>query len=202
MPKNQKKKTGRQNYDWAAIKHDYVTDPKQSLRRIAEKYGINYVTVAKKSKAEGWFATRKKHQSKVISRAISKTETKQANQLARELDFLDKMKDCMEDMLSDSDQFRRHLVSDDLGGTLEILSKKYDTKAMKDSMQMLELMEKLTRSMYEMQKIEVMQKHQLDVDRLQLEKERFEFEKEKANFNKPDSSAVIRIEGYEEGWDE
>jgi hypothetical protein len=73
---------------------------------------------------------------------------------------------------------------------------------MKDTFQMLEIMEKLSRSLLDIQRLEAMQKHEIDVERMQLERERFEFEKEKANFNKPDSSAVIRIEGYEEGWDE
>ena len=201
MPKNQKKKNGRQNYDWAAIQHEYVTDPKSSLRKIAKDHGINYATVAKKSKAEGWFATRKKHQSNVISKAISKTEEKQANELAREIRFLNTMKDRMEDMLKDADQFRRHIVQEDLS-TKEIVSEKYDTRAMRDSFQMLEMMEKLTRSMYEMQKIETIQKHQLDAERLQLEKDKFEFEKLKADINKPDASNTIRIDGLEEGWAE
>ena len=181
MAEKPKKKSGRQNYDWNAIKHEYVTDPKSSLRKIAKDHGINYATVAKKSKADDWFATRKKHQSNVISKAISKTEEKQANELARELNFLNTMKDRMEDMLKDADQFKRHIVQEDLS-VKEIVAKKYDTRAMRDSFQMLEMMEKLTRSMYEMQKIETIQKHQLDVERLQIERERLALEKERLAF--------------------
>jgi hypothetical protein len=64
------------------------------------------------------------------------------------------------------------------------------------------MLESMTRSLYNIQKAEQIQKHNLDADRLQLERERFEFEKEKANFYKPDTSNAIRIEGFEEGWAE
>ena len=51
--------TGGIRHDWAAIKHEYVTNPNTSLRKVAKKYGVSYRTIAKRSKAEGWFATRK-----------------------------------------------------------------------------------------------------------------------------------------------
>ena len=186
MPKNQKK-TGRQNYDWATIQLDYVTTPDMTLRKIAVKYGINYQTVAKKSKAEGWFATRKNHQSKVIARAISKTETKQANELAQEMDFLARMKGHMSRMLQDDMQFQRHLVEtktfDDEGGmtvtTDEALFNKFDSKAMKDSMQILQMMENMTRSLYNIQKAEAIQRRQIELERLEIEKERLALEKER-----------------------
>ena len=47
-----------------------------------------------------------------------------------------------------------------------------------------------------------MQKHEIDVQRMQLEREKFEFEKQKAEFGKTDNNYAIRIEGFEEGWDE
>ena len=202
MPKNQKK-TGRQNYDWAQLQYEYVTDPEMSLRKLSKKHGIRYSTIANKSKAEGWFATRKKHQSKVVSRAISQTERKQADELSRECGFLNKMKDRMEEMLEDQQQFHRHLTANLVTGeTEEKLYDKVDTRAMKDAMQMLEMMEKLTRSLLDIQRLEAMQKHQIDTDRLQLDRDRFEFEKEKANFSRPDVTNTIRIEGFEESWAE
>ena len=202
MPKDQKK-TGRQNYDWAKIQHEYVTDPEMSLRRIAKKHGINYQTVAKRSKAEGWFATRKKHQSKVISKAISRTGDLQAKELADEASFLKLMKGHVDRMLSDNQQFQRQTYIDPLTGELkEKVTNKFDSRAVKDTMQCLKMIEEMSRSLYNIQKATEIQSHQLAADKANLERERFEFEKEKANFNKPDSSAVIRIEGYEEGWDE
>lgn len=202
MPKNQKK-TGRQNYDWAKIQHEYVTDPQMTLRKIAEKYGINYKTVAKKSKADNWFATRKRCQSRVVLKSISKTEDRLAKELSDEADFLTMLKGHMDKMLSDSEQFQRQTYVDPITGELkEKVCDKADTRAMKDAMQTLDLMEKMTRSIYNLQKAEAIQKHQLDAERLALEREKFEWEKQKADMLKPDASNSIRIEGFEEGWSE
>lgn len=190
MPKDQRK-TGRQNYDWAKIQHEYVTDPQMSLRRIAEKYGINYKTVAKKSKADNWFATRKECQSRVVSKAITKTENKLAAELSQESDFLGKMKGHFDRMISDSQQYQRHLVEtkviDDEGSmiitTEEKQFDKFDSKAMKDSMQILQMMESMTRSLYNIEKAEKLQKQQLDRERFEFDKEmqreRLELEKER-----------------------
>ena len=203
MPKDQQKKTGRQNYDWAKIQQDYVTTPDMSLRKIAEKYGINPKTVYKKSKAEGWFATRKKCQAKVTAKGIAKTTNKLAKELSDEADFLQLMKGHVSKMLNDGQQFNRHLtVNINTGETTEEIYEKADTKSMKEAMQIVQMLESMTRSLYNLQKAEQIQKHNLDADRLALERERFEFEKEKANFYKPDSSNAIRIEGFEDEWAE
>ena len=202
MPKDPHKNGGIR-HDWAAIKHEYVTDPKSSLRKIADKYGVNYNTVAKKSKADDWFATRKKTQSKILAKAISRTEDKMAKELAEEADFLALMKGHVSRMLNDQDQFNRHIKVDPVTGDVsdEILDK-VDSRAVKDTMQTLKMIEEMSRSLYNIQKAEAIQKRQLEAERLQLERERFEFEKLKADINKPDASNTIRIDGLEEGWAE
>jgi len=207
MPK--KPKGGRRNYDWAALTHEYVTEPDMSLRKLAKKYGIGYDTVAKKSKAEGWFATRKKYQSKLISKSISQTCDKQAKALSKESNYLAKLQEHYEKMVSDSEQYRKHLVETKLIEdnsmlitTEEKLFTKYDTRAMKDSFQMLKMMEDLSRSLLDIQRLEAMQKHEIDAARLELEREKFEWEKQKAEYGRPDSTNAIRIDGFEEGWSE
>ena len=203
MPNDQKKKTGRQNYPWGKIKHEYVTSPDATLRKIAEKYGITYWTVAKKSKADNWFAARNEHQSRVVSRAISQTEDQQVYELAQEKQFLERMKERMADMLSDQDQFHRHLTTNIITGvTEENIYEKVDTKALKDSMQVLKMIEDMSRSLYNLQRAADIQKHQIDAERMQLEREKFEFEKQKTEFFKPDTSNKILIAGYESEWAE
>lgn len=182
------KKSGRQNYDWIAIKHDYVTSPEMTLRKIADKYGISRDCVYKKSKADNWFATRKKHQAEVGARAIAKTATKQANELAKEMELLAKMKDAVTDTLSDPLQFHRHIEVDAVTGDIEDrVLEKVDTRAMKDIMQTLKMIEEMSRSLYNIQKAETIQKHQIDAERMQLEREKFEFEKQKAAYRNGDT---------------
>ena len=158
-----------------------------SLRKVAKKYGVSETTIYKRSKAEGWFATRKEHQEKVVAKAIAKTEEKQAEDLTKEADFLKKMKGHMERMLQDDKQFQRHLTEaktfDEDGGmnvyTEEKIFQKYDSKAMKDSMQILQMMESMTRSLYNIQKAEAIQRRQIELERLEIEKERLALEKER-----------------------
>ena len=203
MPKDQKKKTGRQNYDWSTIQIDYVTSPDMTIRKIAAKYGINQQTVAKKSKAEGWFATRKKYQAKVVAKAITKSENKAAKELSDEADFLKLMKGHMNRLLSDREQFQRQTYIDPINGELkEKVTDKFDSRAVKDTMQVLKMIEEMSRSLYNIQKATEIQSHQIAADRANLEREKFEFEKQKAEFGKTDNNYAIRIEGFEKGWDE
>ena len=172
-----------------------------TLRKVADKYGVRHHTIYTKSKAEGWFATRKEHQKKVTDKAIAKTANIQAKELSDEANFLVLMKGHMNRMLSDHDQFQRQLVTNIVTGeTEERVTEKFDSKAMKDSMQTLKMIEEMTRSLYNIQKAEAIQKRQIEAERLALEREKFEWEKQKAEFSKPDSSNSIRIEGFEKGW--
>ena len=196
------KKSGRQNYDWNSIMIDYCSDPKATLKSISEKYDIRFDTVAKKSKADNWFATRKKQQTKIVKKALTKASNKQADELAKEMHLLAKIQEHVTKAVDDDAQFHRHIKVDPVTGDLteEVLDK-VDTRAIRDTMQTLKMIEEMSRSLYNIQKAEAIQKHQLDAERLQLEKERFEFEKQKAESNKPDTSgAVIRVEGFDSDW--
>ena len=202
--------TGGIRHDWKAIKHEYVTNPDMSLKKVAAKYGVNVQTVYKKSKAEGWVAARKKHQEKVVAKAIAKTGRLQAKELAQEAEFLKLMKGHMERMLKDEEQFQRHIVEEisineeegKVISTSETVFNKFDSRAMKDAMQVLQMIESMTRSLYNLQKAEQLQKHQIDSRRLEIEEERLELDKDKADAGKTSNDLVIRIEGFEEGWDE
>ena len=72
MAKKSSKKDGGQRYDWEKIKLDYVTTPGSSLKKIAEKYGIRFATVADKSSADSWFATKREYQQEVSRQALKK----------------------------------------------------------------------------------------------------------------------------------
>ena len=175
--------TGGIRHDWATIEHEYLTDPDATLRKLADKYGVSRNAIYKKSKAEGWFATRKKTQAKAVAKAVAKTTNKMAAELSDEADFLQLMKGHVSKMLKDGQQFNRHLtVNINTGETTEEIYDKADTKSMKEAMQIVQMLESMTRSLYNIQKAEQIQKHNLDADRLQLERERFEFEKEKQAF--------------------
>ena len=181
MDKQKPKKSGRQNYDWTTIKADYASDPKATLRSISEKYGISMTTIAKKSRADNWFATRKETQQKIAAKVITKNVNKIAAELSDEADLLAMMKGHVTRALKDQVQFNRHIKVDPITGDLsEEVLEKVDARSAKDIMQTLKMIEEMTRSLYNIQKAETLQRHQIEAERLQLERERLELEKERA----------------------
>lgn len=197
MPEK-KKKNGRQNYDWDLIMNDYVCNPKMSLRKLEQKYGIPYCTIAKKSKADNWFAAKTEYREELRSRVRSKVISKDTNTLAGLVTASDYAQQAIVKALAnDPEYFNKHIVSRNLNeeqATLDILN----FKAMKDMMKVIKDVEDVKRSILDIKRDD----QRIAAERLQLEREKFEFEKQKAEMLKPDSGMSIRIEGFEQGWAE
>lgn len=201
MP-DQKKKNGRQNYDWDLIKMDYVSDPKSSLKNISEKYGIRYRTIADKSKADDWFATKKKFQAEVIEKAAvkltAKATAKKADQLADAIIAASNIAELIRKKTEEPDQFCRYIVQEgnaESYGSAEYVFGKMDMRSAKDALSALKAAEDMIRGYYNIQKAEALEK-------ARLERERFEWEKQKSEAFKPTDGNAIRIEGFEKGWAE
>ena len=172
------KKNGRQNYDWAKIKSDYVSNADMSLRKISEKYGIQLTTVYKKSKADNWFATKQEYQKKVYAKAEAKVVTKKANELAGLVEASDYIEKTILKAFSDPEYFNKHIVTQNLNeeqATLDILN----TKAMKDMMRVIKDVEDVKRSVLDIRKADVTERMRIEQERLELEKERLALEKER-----------------------
>lgn len=58
--------------DWLAIRNDYINGG-GSYRKLAEKYGVNKDTIAKKAKAEGWISQKDIQTDKIQTEVIQKT---------------------------------------------------------------------------------------------------------------------------------
>ena len=202
MPTKPKNKGGRRSIDWERIKLEYISDPKMSLRKIAEKHGVSFTTVKTKSKADDWFATKIEHQKTVASLAASKLATIQADNLVTECLIADALAHQILDAINtDPLLFRKHFVTKNLDEE-ERVCDQLNTKAMKDAISIAKMAEDMKRTILSIQRIENIQKHEIDSRRVAVEEARLEFEKQKAEFNKPDTSNTIKIEGFEEGWSE
>lgn len=197
MP-DQKKKNGRQNYDWEMIKRDYVTDPYSSQQKISEKYGISLVSIRKHSKADDWFAAKKEYQRKVTEKLIEKVSAKNADKLANAIIAASNIADAILRKSQDPDQFCRYIVQEGNAenyGSAEYVFEKMDMKAAKEAISALKGVDDLLRGYYNIQKAEALEK-------ARLERERFEWEKQKSEAFKPTDGNAIRIEGFEKGWAE
>ena len=177
MP-GQKKKNGRQNYNWNLIMNDYITDPVSSLRKISEKYGIQLTTVYKRSKADNWFATKQEYQEKLRAKAAEKVVTKKANELAGLVTASDYIEKTILKAFNDPEYFKKHIVSQNLNeeqATLDILN----TKAMKDMMRVIKDVEDVKRSILDIKRSDAAERLAIERERLELEKERIALERER-----------------------
>ena len=180
------KKNGRQNYDWDLIKMDYVSDPRSSLKNISEKYGIRLRTVADKSKADDWFATKKKFQAEVVEKATAKltakATTKKADELANAIKAASNIAEAILKKTEDPDQFCRYIVQEGSAesyGSNEYVFDKMDMRAAKDAMSALKCVEDMLRGYHGILKAETLNKQEIERERLELEKERLALERER-----------------------
>lgn len=88
--------------DWMKIKTEYITTA-TSYRKLADKHGVPFRTLADRAKAEGWYAARKKHCNDVVTKAVQKTVNQQAEKMARFTTVSDKLLNRIERIIEESE---------------------------------------------------------------------------------------------------
>lgn len=88
--------------DWVKIKTEYITTA-TSYRKLADKHGVPFRTLADRAKAEGWYAARKKHCNDVVTKAVQKTVNQQAEKMARFTTVSDKLLNRIERIIEESE---------------------------------------------------------------------------------------------------
>ena len=76
--------------DWRKIKAEYIAGG-TSLRKLAEKYGVSFSTIQKKSMEEKWGNLRKKNRRKVEEKIIDSVSSKEAKKAVDIIDVADKL---------------------------------------------------------------------------------------------------------------
>ena len=67
--------------DWQKIKTEYITT-NTSYRKLAEKHGISYQAICRRSQAEQWSEHREQHMNKTVTKAINRISDKQVDRAA------------------------------------------------------------------------------------------------------------------------
>lgn len=88
--------------DWLQIKTEYITTA-TSYRKLADKHGVPFRTLADRAKAEGWSAARKKHCNDVVTKALRKSAKQQADKMARFTTVSDKLLNRIERIIEESE---------------------------------------------------------------------------------------------------
>ena len=88
--------------NWQKIKTEYITTD-TSYRKLAQKYGVNATTIAKKASKEDWVSQRKHQASKTLSKTLAADSKRKADRMARIQDATDMLLDKIERAISELD---------------------------------------------------------------------------------------------------
>ena len=114
------------------IKIEYISDPKMSYRKLADKYKYPLKKICAAGRKEGWVQLRKQCGDKIIKKTINRLSTEKADELATVITTAGKVIRKLEKtMEEDEKQFNRHIVVENFTSKEKIF-KKIDTRAVKD----------------------------------------------------------------------
>ena len=86
--------------DWNKIKTEYLTSD-TSYRKLAQKYGVNATTIAKKASKEGWVSHRQQLANRTLSKTLTAVSNRQVNRAARLQKVADKLLNKIEAAVDD-----------------------------------------------------------------------------------------------------
>lgn len=81
--------------DWTKIKTEYLTK-NTSYRKLAQKYGVNATTIAKKASKEDWVSQRQQQASRTLSKTLTAVSNREVDRATRLQNVADKLLDKIE----------------------------------------------------------------------------------------------------------
>jgi len=162
--------------DWVPIRAEYIAG-QMGYRKLAEKYGISENAVYAHAKQENWSADRKKYREKRGADLVARYARMDMRNMEKLFRASEKMAERLAEMMEDETQFRRYIVKDcDSGELREQTMDVFNTKAMKNTVKMLEEMSKQMRSLYRIPT-------QAEAEAQHIARRRLELEEEKIHGN-------------------
>ena len=76
--------------DWQKIKTEYITTD-TSYRKLAQKYGVDQATIARRAKKENWVSNRQHHADKTQAKILTADTKNKADRAARLMTVADKL---------------------------------------------------------------------------------------------------------------
>lgn len=86
--------------DWNKIKTEYLTSD-TSYRKLAQKYGVNATTIAKKASKEDWVSQRQQQANRTLLKTLTAVSNRQVNRAARLQEVADKLLNKIEAAVDD-----------------------------------------------------------------------------------------------------
>ena len=88
--------------DWQKIKTEYITT-EISYRKLAEKYGLDQATIARRAKKEDWVSKRQHHADKTQAKILNADTKNKADRAARLMTVADKLLNKVERYVDESE---------------------------------------------------------------------------------------------------
>ena len=87
------------------IRIEYISDPKTSYRKLAEKYNYPLKKISKLGKQENWKQLRVQLGDKILKKTINRISTEKSNELARVIESSSKLLSHINRALERDDEF-------------------------------------------------------------------------------------------------
>lgn len=111
------------------IRIEYISDPKMSYRKLAEKHGVSLKTISRIGKQENWKQLRVQLGDKILKKTMNRISTEKSDELAKVISTSSKLLNHINKALDREDEFNAVFVTKDGSAvTLE----KADARAIKD----------------------------------------------------------------------
>lgn len=91
--------------NWAEIKAEYLTTD-TSYRDLAQKYGVNTTTIAKKAGKEGWVEQRQQQANRTLSKTLTAISNREASRASRLSDVAGRLLDKVERLMDMDDRLQ------------------------------------------------------------------------------------------------
>ena len=104
---------------WSKIRNEYIST-KTSYRKLAEKYGVHYKTIADRGKKENWEGLRSQVSHKSLTKTIDRVSTSQADRTAKLMSVADTLLDRVKSLVEDNPELLMNTQSiKNLSGVLK-----------------------------------------------------------------------------------
>ncbi len=113
------------------IRTEYISDPKMSYRKLAEKYKFPLKKISQMGKKENWKQLRVQLGDKILKKTINKISTEKSEDLIRTIRTTNKLLTHVDKALEDDRQFNRHIVYENFKANEKVFDKS-DARAIKD----------------------------------------------------------------------
>ena len=87
--------------DWQKIKTEYITTD-TSYRKLADKYGLDQATIARRAKKEGWVSNRQQNASRTQAKIVNAISNKQVDRAAKLISVADLLLDRVKSLVEDN----------------------------------------------------------------------------------------------------